>query len=29
MIFGKKIKSGNLLPAILVPIAYEIFLNIL
>lgn len=24
MIFGKKIKTGNLLPAILVPIAYEI-----
>lgn len=27
MIFGKKIKSGNLLPAILVPIAYEILMN--
>lgn len=26
MIFGKKIKTGNLLPAILVPIAYEIIL---
>ena len=23
MIFGKKIKCGNLLPAVLVPIAYE------
>lgn len=29
MIFGKKIKSGNLLPAILIPIVYEIILNIL
>ena len=27
MIFGKKIKTGNLLPAILVPIAYEIIMN--
>lgn len=26
MIFGKKIKTGNLLPAILVPIAYEMIL---
>lgn len=26
MIFGKKIKTGNLLPAILVPIAYEIIM---
>lgn len=26
MIFGKKIRTGNLLPAILVPIAYEIIL---
>lgn len=29
MIFGKKIKTGNLLPAILVPIAYEIIMNII
>lgn len=29
MIFGKKIKSGNLLPAILVPIAYEMVMNFL
>jgi len=29
MIFGKKIKSGNLLPAILAPIVYEIILNII
>lgn len=28
MIFGKKIKTGNLLPAILVPIAYEIIMNL-
>lgn len=28
MIFGKKIKSGNLLPAILVPVAYEIIVNV-
>lgn len=27
MIFGKKIKTGNLLPAILVPIAYEIIMS--
>ena len=27
MIFGKKIKSGNLLPAVLIPIIYEIILN--
>ncbi len=27
MIFGKKIKTGNLLPAIFVPIVYEIILN--
>ncbi|NLL73413.1 MAG: DUF554 domain-containing protein [Clostridiales bacterium] len=27
MIFGKKIKTGNLLPAILVPIVYEIILK--
>ena len=26
MIFGKKIKTGNLLPAILVPIVYEIIM---
>lgn len=26
MIFGKKIKTGNLLPAILIPIAYEIIM---
>lgn len=26
MIFGKKIKTGNLLPAILVPIAYEVII---
>lgn len=29
MIFGKKIKTGNLLPAILIPIVYEIILNII
>lgn len=29
MIFGKKIRTGNLLPAILIPIAYEIILNLL
>ena len=29
MIFGKKIKTGNLLPAILVPIAYEIIMNLI
>lgn len=29
MIFGKKIKCGNLLPAVLVPIAYEIIINLL
>lgn len=29
MIFGKKIKSGNLLPAILVPIAYEIIMYLI
>ena len=29
MIFGKKIRCGNLLPAILVPIAYEIILSII
>lgn len=29
MIFGKKIKCGNLLPAVLVPVFYEIFINIL
>lgn len=28
MIFGKKIKSGNLLPAILIPIVYEVILNV-
>ena len=28
MIFDKKIKTGNLLPAILVPIAYEIIMNL-
>lgn len=28
MIFGKKIKTGNLLPSILIPIVYEIILNI-
>lgn len=29
MIFGKKIKSGNLLPAVLVPVAYEVILKII
>ncbi len=29
MIFGKKFKAGNMLPALLVPILYEIFLKIL
>jgi uncharacterized membrane protein YqgA involved in biofilm formation len=29
MIFGKKIKTGNLLPAVLVPIAYEIVIKLL
>jgi hypothetical protein len=29
MIFGKKIKCGNLLPAVLVPVVYEIILNII
>lgn len=29
MIFGKKIKTGNLLPAILVPIAYEIIMYLI
>jgi uncharacterized protein len=29
MIFGKKIKCGNLLPAVLIPIVYELFKNIL
>lgn len=29
MIFGKKIKCGNLLPAVLVPIVYELIQNIL
>ncbi len=29
MIFGKKIKCGNILPAVLVPVAYEIIQNIL
>ena len=29
MIFGKKIKAGNLLPAILVPIAYEIIMYLI
>lgn len=29
MIFGKKIKCGNLLPAVLIPIIYELFKNIL
>lgn len=29
MIFGKKIRCGNLLPAVLIPIAYEIILKIL
>lgn len=28
MIFGKKIKTGNLLPAVLVPIAYEIIMKL-
>ncbi|HKL80447.1 MAG TPA: DUF554 domain-containing protein [Mobilitalea sp.] len=28
MLFGKKIKCGNILPAVLVPIAYEIILGI-
>lgn len=28
MIFGKKIKCGNLLPAVLVPIAYELIMKI-
>ncbi|HHT97328.1 MAG TPA: DUF554 domain-containing protein [Clostridiales bacterium] len=29
MVFGKKIKCGNLLPAILIPIIYEIFIKII
>lgn len=29
MVFGKKIRCGNLLPAVLVPVAYEIILKIL
>ncbi|MGB4661153.1 MAG: DUF554 family protein, partial [Mobilitalea sp.] len=29
MMFGKKIKCGNLLPAILVPIAYEFIMKLL
>ena len=29
MVFGKKIKTGNLLPAILVPIAYEIIMYLI
>ncbi|MBH1942217.1 DUF554 domain-containing protein [Mobilitalea sibirica] len=29
MIFGKKIKCGNLLPAVLVPVFYEIIVNVL
>ena len=29
MIFGKKIRTGNLLPAVLVPIAYELIMNLL
>ncbi|MDF2908260.1 MAG: putative rane protein [Herbinix sp.] len=28
MIFGKKIKCGNLLPAVLVPIVYELIMNL-
>jgi len=29
MIFGKKIKVGNLLPAVLIPILYEIIMNLI
>lgn len=29
MVFGKKIKCGNLLPAVIVPIAYEVIKNLL
>lgn len=29
MIFGKKIKCGNILPAVLIPVAYEIIQNII
>lgn len=29
MIFGKKIKCGNLLPAVLIPIVYEIIINLI
>ncbi|MDF2539807.1 MAG: putative rane protein [Herbinix sp.] len=29
MLFGKKIKCGNLLPAVLVPVAYEILLKLI
>lgn len=29
MIFGKKIKCGNILPAVLIPIAYEIIMNLI
>lgn len=29
MLFGKKIKCGNLLPAVLIPIIYEVILNLI
>jgi uncharacterized membrane protein YqgA involved in biofilm formation len=29
MLFGKKIKCGNLLPAVLIPVAYEILMNLI
>ncbi|MEE1279748.1 MAG: DUF554 family protein [Oscillospiraceae bacterium] len=29
LVFGKKIKTGNMLPALLVPIIYEIFTKLI
>ena len=28
-VFGKKLKTGNMLPALLIPIIYEIIINVL